>query len=66
MYLVSYKIPVTMHRFGCLVQAPMNWTTFLCRTFLQVPKNRKASEINVLREAGYTRVSVCKDQIQHK
>lgn len=29
--------PVTMHRRGGLVHAPMNCTTFLCRTFLQVP-----------------------------
>ena len=32
------SLPVTMYKLGGLVHAPMNCTTFLCLTFLQVHK----------------------------
>lgn len=35
--IIHHISPVTMHKPGGLVHAPMNCTTFLCRTFLQVP-----------------------------
>ncbi len=30
------KLPMTIHRLGGLVHAPMNWITFLCWIFLRV------------------------------
>ena len=34
---IHRHLPVTMYKFGGFVHAPMNCTTFLCLTFLQVP-----------------------------
>lgn len=44
---VSQQVPVKIHRFGGLVQAPMNCTTFLCRIFLQEPR-----EVSKIRTDG--------------
>ena len=33
-----------MHKLGSLVHAPINCTTFLCRTFLQVKRKCKNKE----------------------